>query len=92
MIKVLTDALNSNVFVKDLHKVENEFLRNGSPDFNSNVIVFDEGQRAWNIEQMKAKKRGDFSEPDVMIQLAEECLDWCVLLILVGEGQEIYKG
>ena len=25
------------VFVKDLHKVENEFLRNGSPDFNSNV-------------------------------------------------------
>lgn len=92
LVKVLTDALNSNVFVKDLHKVENEFLRNGSPDFNSNVIVFDEGQRAWDVEQMKAKKRGDFSEPDVMIQLAEECLDWCVLLILVGEGQEIYKG
>lgn len=92
LVRVLTDALNSNVFVKDLHKVENEFLRNGSPDFESNVIVFDEGQRAWDIEQMKAKKRGDFSEPDVMIQLAEECLDWCVLLILVGEGQEIYKG
>ena len=92
LVKVLTDALNSNVFVKDLHKVENEFLRNGSPDFDSNVIVFDEGQRAWDVEQMKAKKRGDFSEPDVMIQLAEECLDWCVLLILVGEGQEIYKG
>ena len=92
LVKVLTDALNSNVFVKDLHKVENEFIRNGSPDFCSNVIVFDEGQRAWDIEQMKAKKRGDFSEPDVMIQLAEECLEWCVLLILVGEGQEIYKG
>lgn len=27
-----------------------------------------------------------------MIQLAEKCLDWCVLLILVGEPQEIYKG
>lgn len=92
LVKVLTDALNSNVFVKDLHKVENEFLRNGSPDFNSNVIVFDEGQRAWDVMQMKAKKHGDFSEPDVMIQLAEKCLDWCVLLILVGEGQEIYKG
>ncbi len=40
LVKVLTDALNKNVFVKDLHKVENEFLRNASPDFNSNVIVF----------------------------------------------------
>ena len=92
LVRVLTDALKSNVFVKDLHKVENEFLRNGSPDFSSNVIVFDEGQRAWDIDQMKAKNRGNFSEPDVMINLAERCLDWCVLLILVGEGQEIYKG
>ena len=92
LVKVLTDALKSNVFVKDLHKVENEFLRTGSPDFSNNVIVFDEGQRAWDIRQMQSKGRGDLSEPDVMIQLAEECLDWCVLLILVGEGQEIYKG
>lgn len=92
LVRVLTDALKSNVFVKDLHKVENEFLKNGSPGFSSNVIVFDEGQRAWDIKQMQAKKRGNFSEPDVMIQLAEKCLDWCVLLILVGEGQEIYKG
>lgn len=92
LVKVLTDALKSNVFVKDLHKVENEYLRNGSPDFCNNVIVFDEGQRAWDIEQMRSKNRGDLSEPDVMVKLAEDCLDWCVLLILVGEGQEIYKG
>lgn len=92
LVKVLTNALNSSVFVKDLHKVENAFLSNGSPDFNSNVIVFDEGQRAWDIKQMRDKRHVDFSEPDVMIQLAEKCLDWCVLLILVGEGQEIYHG
>ena len=92
LVKVMTNALNSNVFVKDLHKVENEFLRSKSPDFNSNVIVFDEGQRAWDKAQMQSKKRGFRSEPEVMIDLVETCLDWGVLLILVGEGQEIYKG
>ncbi len=92
LVKVLTDALGSNVFVKDLHKVENEFLTTGAYDFSNNVIVFDEGQRAWDTKQMTAKGRGDFSEPDVMIRLAEQRLDWCVMLILVGEGQEIHNG
>jgi len=42
---------------------------------------------------MAEKKKSSFeSEPDVMVRLCEDRLDWCVLLILVGEGQEIYKG
>ena len=93
LVQVLTNALGSNVFVKDLHKVENEYIRNGAHDFQSNVIVFDEGQRAWDKDQMAEKKRGkNVSEPDVMVKLAEERLDWCVLLVLVGEGQEIHNG
>ena len=93
LVQVLTDALGSNVFVKDLHKVENEYIRNGAHDFHSNVIVFDEGQRAWDKKQMFDKKRGhNVSEPDVMVKLAEDRLDWCVLLVLVGEGQEIHNG
>lgn len=93
LVQVLTDALGSDVFVKDLHKVENEYIRNGARDFNSNVIVLDEGQRAWDKKQMADKKRGhNVSEPDVMIKLAEERLDWCVFLVLVGEGQEIHNG
>ena len=93
LVRVLTDALHSSVFVKDLHKVINEFLGGGAKDFHNNVIVFDEGQRAWDKEQMAKAKRGqNNSEPDVMVRLAEERLDWCVLLVLVGEGQEIYKG
>lgn len=93
LVQVLTDALGSDVFVKDLHKVENEYIRNGARDFKSNVIVFDEGQRAWDKKQMADKKRGhNVSEPDVIVKLAEERLDWCVLLVLVGEGQEIHNG
>ena len=92
LVEVLTDALGSDVFVKEIHKVETEFLDYGAHDFNSNVLVFDEGQRAWNVAQMEFKGRGNRSEADVMIQLCEERLDWCVFLILVGEGQEIYSG
>ena len=93
LVQVLTNALGSNVFVKDLHKVENEYIRNGAHDFHNNVIVFDEGQRAWDKKQMADKKRGhNVSEPDVMVKLAEDRLEWCVLLVLVGEGQEIHNG
>ena len=93
LVQVLTNALGSKVFVKDLHKVENEYIRNGARDFKNNVIVFDEGQRAWDKRQMAEKNRGhNVSEPDVMVKLAEDRLEWCVLLVLVGEGQEIHNG
>ena len=92
LVSVLTTALHSSVFVKDLHKVVNQYLSNGAPDFHNNIIVFDEGQRAWDSKQMAAKRHTDASEPEVMIELCTKRLDWCVLLVLVGEGQEIHNG
>ncbi|MBR5471581.1 MAG: DUF2075 domain-containing protein [Oscillibacter sp.] len=92
LVSVLTQALHSSVFVKDLHKVVNQYLSNGAPDFHNNVVVFDEGQRAWDAQQMAAKRHTNKSEPDIMIELCEKRLDWCVLLVLVGEGQEIHNG
>ena len=92
LIQVLSSALKSNVFVKDLHRQIKEYLSFGAKDFNKNVVVFDEGQRAWNAEQMSSKRSVSRSEPDLMIQLMESRLDWSVLLVLVGEGQEIYVG
>lgn len=92
LVAVLTQALHSSVFVKDLHKVVNQYLANGAPDFNNNIVVFDEGQRAWDVHQMSAKRNTNKSEPDIMIELCEKRLDWCVLLVLVGEGQEIHNG
>ena len=92
LIKVLTDALNSNVFVKSIHTVVNEYIAGKAKGFNKNILVFDEGQRAWDKQQMSSKRRTDKSEPDVLVELADEELDWAVLLILVGEGQEINNG
>lgn len=92
LIAVLTETLNSSVFVKDLHKIVNEYIRTGARDFHQNVIVFDEGQRAWDAQQMREKRGVSKSEPEIMIELCSKRLDWCVLLVLVGEGQEIYNG
>ena len=92
LVAVLTQALHSSVFVKDLHKVVNQYLSDGAPDFHNNIVVFDEGQRAWDVHQMSAKRNTNKSEPDIMIELCAKRLDWCVLLVLVGEGQEIHNG
>ncbi|MHA1675285.1 MAG: DNA/RNA helicase domain-containing protein [Promethearchaeota archaeon] len=61
------------------------------------VIVFDEVQGAWD-----AKKVGEYyrrkkiiieeSEPDILIQLADQIEDWAVVLCLIGDGQEIHVG
>ena len=92
-MSVLTDALKSGVFVKNLHKIVEEYLKNEAKDFSNNVIVFDEGQRAWDKERMEKRYRAsNASEPNILIRMAEERLEWCVLLILVGEGQEINRG
>ena len=93
LVKVLSAALGSNVFVKDLHKQIDEFVRYQAKDFHQNIIVFDEGQRAWTQERMAQRNPGrQCSEAELMLQLAETRLPWCVLLVLIGEGQEIYKG
>lgn len=92
LVSVLANALHSGVFVKDLHKVVNQYISNGAPDFRNNIIVFDEGQRAWDTHQMQSKRGTDKSEPDIIIELCSKRLDWCVLLVLVGEGQEIHNG
>lgn len=92
LVSVLTDALHSSVFVKDLHKIVIQYLQNGAPDFHNNIIVFDEGQRAWDTHQMSERRGTTKSEPDVMIELCSKRLEWCVLLVLVGEGQEIHNG
>lgn len=92
LVSVLTQALHSSVFVKDLHKVVIQYLQTGAPDFHNNIIVFDEGQRAWDSKQMAAKRNTSKSEPDIMVELCSKRLDWCVLLVLVGEGQEIRNG
>ncbi len=56
------------------------------------AIVFDEAQRAWNQRKMRSKKRGELSEPQLLLQIMERLPDWCTVIALVGGGQEIHSG
>jgi hypothetical protein len=62
-------------------------------------VIFDEAQRAWNLEktsQFMAQKKGwpDFnrSEPDFLVSCLDRHDDWAVVVCLVGGGQEINTG
>jgi hypothetical protein len=62
------------------------------------VLVYDEAQRAFDAEQVKAKHRhipgfiGGKSEPEHFIEFAERIPEWCVVIGLIGSGQEIHIG
>jgi hypothetical protein len=63
------------------------------------VVLFDEAQRAWNTHTttqfMKKKRhRPDFnaSEPEFLLSVMDRHEDWCTVVCLVGNGQEINTG
>jgi hypothetical protein len=58
------------------------------------VLVFDEAQRAWDAEHVRRKHRDPTmrSEPAHFVEFAERIPEWCVVVGLVGTGQEIHVG
>lgn len=86
LVDVLQDSLQNKTFVQALRNYKNDYLRHERiPD--DNILIFDEAQRAWDAKRMKSNQ----SEPDVFIEIAKH-KPWSVVVGLIGEGQEIYKG
>ena len=62
------------------------------------VLVFDEAQRAYDAAQVQAKHaatpgfEGGKSEPEHFIEFADRVPEWCVVVGLIGSGQEIHVG
>ncbi|MFM8732449.1 MAG: DNA/RNA helicase domain-containing protein, partial [Phycisphaerales bacterium] len=60
------------------------------------VLVFDEAQRAYDRSMVAEKHRIPLaeakSEPELFIEFAERIPEWCVVVGLIGGGQEIHKG
>jgi hypothetical protein len=65
---------------------------------NAHVAVFDEGQRVWTADQMRAKGKhvAGMSEGEVILKVLEKHgandAKWAVLVVLIGTGQEINRG
>jgi len=91
LVDVLSGALKSTVFVKDLHGfIKTHGLTSKIP--KQHIIVFAEAQRAWDAAHMENKNRVPFSEPELLISIGERIEGWATLVGLIGQGQEINTG
>ncbi len=73
-----------------LHKVH-LFIKSHLNDIPfDNLIVFDEAQRAWD-QKMAQKHELVHSEPFTILDTMSR-KEWCLIVALVGEGQEIHEG
>lgn len=88
----------TKAFIQNIHHFRDEYLKDMQAP-TEKVVVFDEAQRAWNKEQASKfmnQKRGlsDFnqSEPEFLIDVMNRHQDWCVIVCLIGGGQEINTG
>lgn len=85
-------------FIQAIHHYRDEYLRSEAAPVE-HVVVFDEAQRAWTqpkISKFMREKRGitgfDKSEPEFLIEILDRHADWCVIVCLIGGGQEINDG
>lgn len=85
-------------FVQNIHHFRDEALKSDDPPIEK-VVIFDEAQRAWNRDmasKFMQQKRGhtsfDMSEPAFLLSAMDRHQDWCVVICLIGGGQEINTG
>lgn len=95
-------AFEVSALLQNVHDFMAQHLRSPRPDGPpQRILIFDEAQRAWAASQVRKKnktKKGfpasylDHSEPEIIFHVMERCRDWCLIVALVGGGQEIYDG
>jgi hypothetical protein len=86
-------------FIQNVHNFRDECLVDSQKPPIEHVALFDEAQRAWNLQQTanfmlrrKNKPHFNLSEPEFLISCLDRHLDWAVIVCLVGGGQEINTG
>lgn len=85
-------------FIQNIHHFRDDALATTSAPIEK-VVIFDEAQRAWTAEkagEFMRRKKGisDFesSEPEFLINVMNRHQGSCVIVCLVGGGQEINTG
>lgn len=88
----------ASAFIQNIHHFRDDSLAASTAPIEK-VVVFDEAQRAWNVEQTSKfmqEKRGQtefsMSEPEFLLGIMDRHNDWCAIVCLIGGGQEINIG
>ena len=82
-------------FVRDVKAYVRTYSKRPDLVPPEHVLIFDEAQRAFDAVQVARKHDGGGdgrSEPEHFIEFAERVPDWCVVVGLIGSGQEIHTG
>ncbi len=86
-------------FIQNVHHFRDECLIDLKKPPIEHVALFDEAQRAWDLQQTvnfmsRKRDKADFnrSEPEFLISCLDRHPDWAVVVCLVGGGQEINTG
>lgn len=90
---------NAAARIQNIHKFRDEALVNLKKAPPERVVIFDEAQRAWDADstakfmiQKRGQKSFNQSEPEFLISVMDRHPDWCVIIALIGGGQEINTG
>ena len=93
-----SEQIKAQAFIQNIHHFRDEYLENTQAPIEK-VIVFDEAQRAWDVDQTSKfmqTKRGQtgfaMSEPHFLLSVMDRHPDWCAVVCLIGGGQEINTG
>jgi hypothetical protein len=103
LVEVLQYELRSaggdgKAFVRGVHDYVKSFTKRADSIPPQHVLIYDEAQRAFDKEQVAAKHPDlpvafhGLSEPELFVQFAERVPNWCVVVGLIGSGQEIHIG
>lgn len=85
---------DGKTFVRGVKDYVKKYSRNRDSKPPEHVLVFDEAQRAFDAAKMADSHGGAVtsSEPEQFIEFAERISGWCVVVALIGSGQEINTG
>jgi diadenosine tetraphosphate (Ap4A) HIT family hydrolase len=102
LVEVLQYALkdaggDGKTFVRGVKEYVRRYSKKPGLVPPEHLLVFDEAQRAFDAAMVAEKHKGDAgaagkSEPEHFVEFAERIPEWCVVVGLIGSGQEIHVG
>ncbi|MDP3745285.1 MAG: DUF2075 domain-containing protein [Methylotenera sp.] len=98
-ISIADARRETSSFIQNIHHFRDEYLRDSNRAPIEKVVIFDEAQRAWDLEktskfmrQKRAQAAFNQSEPEFLVGVMDRHDEWCVVIALIGGGQEINDG
>ena len=91
LVQVLQFSLGNYNFVQSVHGFLKQYAHSNQVP-SENVIIYDEAQRAWDADKVtNSHRESTNAEPTDFINIANRKSN-CLLIGLIGEGQEIHLG